>query len=360
MKKTGIAIVGCGNISNAYAETLKPYAQLELIGAADIDPARARDFAAKHGGIGYDSLDSLLADERVEIVINLTIHHAHVEVITKCLKAGKHVHSEKPLAMTYAEAAQLVDLAKQRSLRLSCAPIGFLGEAQQTAMKMIRDGRLGKVRVAYAEVNWARIESWHPNPVPFYEVGPVYDVGVYPLTILTAIFGPAKRVTAFGQILKRERTTKSGEGFTLATPEYFVVNVEFADGAVARLTVNFYVKQNSKQPGGIEFHGDDGSLYLESWSHFNSAVYCASYDGSYEPVPLLGKPFVGVEWGRGVTELQAAIEEGRAQRATGEQAAHVVEICSAIHGSAKTGRAVDVHSNFDIPAPADWARESLL
>jgi predicted dehydrogenase len=249
-----VAIVGCGNIAGPYAETLRPYDHITLLGAADVDPARAAAFVAKYGGTAYESLDALLADPRVDVVINLTIHHAHPEVITRCLEAGKHVHSEKPLAMTVAEAQALVQLAEARGLRLSCAPITYMGEAQQTVWRLIRDGQLGTVRVVYAEVNWGRIETWHPNPPPFYDVGALFDVGVYPLTLVTTMFGAARRVTAFGRVLYPDRVTLDGTPFHITTPDFVVAVVEMADGTVVRLTTNLYV------PYGTRQQGDPGQL----------------------------------------------------------------------------------------------------
>ena len=353
--KLRVAIVGCGNIAGPYAKTMQPFEQIELVGAADIDPQRAQDFVTTYGGTAYPSLEALLADDQVDAVVNLTIHHAHPAVITQCLEAGKHVHTEKPLAMTYAEARPLVDLAEAKGLRLSSSPITFMGEAQQTAWKVIREGRLGTVRVVYAEVNWGRIESWHPAPGPFYEVGALYDVGVYPLTVLTTIFGPARRVTAYGTVLHPDRVTKEGVPFHIETPDWVVAAVELANGTVVRLTTNFYVGQHSKQKG-LEFHGDLGSLYLDSWQNFHAAVEFAEYRQPYEPVTPVKEPYQGTEWGRAVAELADALAEDRPQRATGAQAAHVVEICEAITTSLKQGGPVEVTSDFTPPAPMEWAQ----
>jgi predicted dehydrogenase len=361
-KDLNIAIVGCGNIAGPYAATLRPYEHIHLLGASDIDPTRAQAFVAEHGGRAYESLDAVLADERVDLIVNLTIHHAHPEVITKCLDAGKHVHSEKPLAMSYTDAKALVDLAEQKGLRLSCSPITFMGEAQQTAWREIRSGRLGPVRVVYAEVNWGRIESWHPNPGPFYEVGALFDVGVYPLTLATTFFGPARRVTAYGTVLFPDRVTREGVAFHIDTPDWVVAAVELANGTVLRLTTNFYVGHHSKQKG-LEFHGDKGSLFLASFQDFATSVEVAPFGGSYEPLPLAREGFLmkwgertlPTEWGRAVVEMAEAIEQGRPQRATGAQAAHVVEICEAIAASITTGRPVAVTSSFTPPAPMEWA-----
>ena len=357
MKPFGIAIVGCGNISNGYAETLAPHKEIELIGATDIDPQRARDLCAKFGGEAFASLDAALADPRVEAIVNLTIHHAHVEVIRRCLEAGKHVHTEKPIALTYAEARELVDLAKARGLVLTASPITFLGEAAQTALHHIRKGGLGDLRLVLAEVNHGRVETWHPNPVPFYEVGIVFDVAVYPLTMLTAFLGPVRSVSAFGRVLKKDRVALNGARFEVETPDYVCANLEFASGAVGRLTADFYVSgSNTRQASGIEFHGDKGSLVLGRWFEFDAPVETSDFDKPLAPLPLLGTPYKGCEWARGVLELMGAVRENRRPRASGEHAAHVVEIVCAIHQSMLKGGAVAVESDFPAPEPMDWAR----
>jgi predicted dehydrogenase len=361
-QELNVAIVGCGNIAGPYAHTLKAYPHIHLLGATDVDPQRAQAFVAEYGGTAYPSLDDVLADSRVDAVVNLTIHHAHPAVITRCLEAGKHVYSEKPLAMRYADAQALVDLAQAKGLRLACAPMTFLGEAQQTAWREIRSGRLGPVRVVYAEVNWGRIESWHPNPGPFYEVGALFDVGVYPLTLVTTFFGPARRVTAYGTLLYPDRVTREGTPFHISTPDWVVAAVELTSGVVVRLTTNFYVGHHSKQQG-LEFHGDAGSLYLGSFQNFDAAVEVAPFGGSYAPLPLVregyqlqfGERTLRTEWGRGVVELADAIAADRPQRVTGAQAAHVVEICEAISTSLAEGRPLEVQSRFTPPAPMEWA-----
>jgi predicted dehydrogenase len=352
-KRLGVGIIGCGDIAGAYVRDLVSYPQIELIGMADLEFQRARNLAAECGCRAYPSNEELLADDAVELVVNLTIHHAHTEVVTQCLEAGKHVHSEKPLSLTYEEAEGLVQLAKQKGLRLGCSPCTFMGEAQQTAWKQIREGRLGTVRLAYAEVNHGRIESWHPNPSPFYEVGVLFDVGVYPLTVLTAMFGPARKVSAYGRVIYPDRVTKEGVPFHIETPDCIVSAVELENGTLVRLTMNFYVGHHGKQ-AGIEFHGDLGSLYLSSWQRFDAAVEFAEFGQSYEPVPLVKEPYEGTEWGRAVLDMAEAIKGGRPHRATGEQAAHVVEVLCAIAESVETGQSVEVRSGFAPPDLMDW------
>ena len=213
-----VAVVGCGNISGPYGETLRAYPTIEIAGATDVDRGLSAEFVERFGGIDYPSLEELLGDGHVDAVVNLTSHGVHAQVTAAALEAGKHVHSEKPLAASYAEARSLVELADACGVRLSCSPITFMGEAQEEAWRLLAAGAIGTVRVAYAEVNWGRIETWHPRPEPFYRIGPLADVGVYPLTILTAIFGPARRVTAFGRVVLPDRVTTERRAVHRAWP----------------------------------------------------------------------------------------------------------------------------------------------
>ena len=351
----GVAIVGCGNISRAYVKAILAYPQqLQLLGAYDLVRERAAELAGQFSGQVYDSLDAVLADNRVDVVVNLTIHQAHVEVITKGLEAGKHVYTEKPFALDPTDAKQLVALAKRKKRRLVAAPITFLGEAQQTAWKLVREGRLGTVRVIYCEMNWGRIESWHPNPSPFYEVGAMYDVGVYPLTVLTAIFGPVQMVRGFGQVVAPDRTTKDGTAFHIDTPDWLCGFVQFESGPILRITASFYV--GPTQQKGIEIHGDDASLSLASAADFSADVLVSVGKKDWEKQPLVKEGAQGTDWARGLVDLHEALRDNRPQRATAEQATHVIETIAGIQKSAQTGRAVTIRSRFDPPPPMEWAK----
>jgi predicted dehydrogenase len=352
----GLGIVGTGNIAGAYATNILTHPQIRLAAAMDLDAAKAAAFGAEHGCPIHESLDDLLADPSVDIVVNLSIHHAHYEVTKRALEAGRHVYSEKPMALRSSEAQELVALAASRGLRLGCSPSTFLGEAQQTAAAMIRDGRLGQVRAVYAEVNHGRIEAWHPAPVPFFDVGVMVDVGVYPLTIVTSILGPARSVRAWGWELMPERTTLDGAPFRIGSPDLIVAAIELDGGAVMRLTSSFYIGLPAKNGEGIEFHGDNASLALGNFEKADATVELGSYGERYELVDPVRPPFRGTSWARGVADMADAIAEGRAHRASAEQAAHVVEILEAVATSiADGGRRVDITTSFSPPPLMPWA-----
>ena len=349
-----VALVGCGNIAQRYAQRIAETDGLELAGATDLVPERAAALVATFGGVAYPSLDGVVADESVDVVVNLTIPQAHAAVTAACLAAGKHVHTEKPVALHHAEAQELADLAARRGVRLSCAPSTLLGEALQTAWKVVRDGELGRVRAVYAEANWGRIESWHPSPETLYASGPLVDVGIYPLTALTAIFGPARRVRAYGTSLEPDRRTRDGRPFRVAKPDFTVAVLELGGGVVVRLTATFWVGPGKQR--GIEFHGERASLYLATWAESNSRLELSLDGEKYEPVPLLREPYEGIDWSTALVDLAEALEDGTPHRSGAAHAAHVVEVLNAIEASCELGGAVDVHSSFEPPPPLEWAR----
>ncbi len=359
MTPLGLGIVGTGNIAGAYARDILTHPQIRLAAATDLDAGRAASFGVEHGCPIHASLDDLLADPAVDIVVNLTVHHAHYEVTKRALEAGRHVYSEKPMTLRADEAHELVGLADSRGLRLGCSPSTFLGEAQQTAAAIIRGGRLGPVRAVYAEVNWGRIETWHPAPIPFFDVGVMFDVGVYPLTLVTSILGPARSVSAWGWELKPDRTTVDGEAFRIGTSDLIVAAVQLG-GAVMRLTTSFYVGRPAKLTGGLEFHGDDASLALANFQEFDASVEVGRYGENYQPVAPVRPPFRGTAWARGVADLADAIADGRPHRASAEQAAHGVEILEAVAASiAGGGQSIGIRSTFATPPLMPWAAAAV-
>ncbi len=354
----GVAFAGCGHVAPAYVQQLRGHRGLKLVGVAGRRADLARRFAAAHGLRAYGSVAEMLGDPAVDLVVNLTLPAAHAGITGQCLRAGRHVYSEKPLALDSAGARRLVALARRHGLRLGCAPATFLGEAHQTAWKLVRSGCIGQIRVIYAEVNHGRIEWYHPAPEPFFAVGPVWDVGVYPLTAITAIFGPVVSVRAWGKVVLSQRIAQGGRKLRIASPDFIVAWLELASGPVVRLTANFYVdRDRSKGGGSLEYHGDNGRIYTGDFQRFDAQVECATDGGPYAPVTPVRRPFAGVEFGRGVTEMVDAIRGARPHRATGEHAAHVVQVVEAMHRSlAEEGRAVRLRSEFPAPAPLPWAR----
>ena len=350
-----LGIVGCGNIATPYAKRILETDGLEIVAAVDALPGRAEALVAEFGGFAHHSLEALLADEAVEAVVNLTAAVAHADVTRAALEAGKHVHSEKPLALRYSDAEALVALADERGLLLSASPATLFGEAQQTFWKLVRDGAVGEVRVAYAEANWGRIERWHPTPLSILSVGAMGDVGVYPLAILTAIFGPVRAAVGYTTMALAERVDRDGVSFTIEMPDFTVALLEHAGGLVSRVTASFYTTAGYQR--GIELQGDAGILWLPTWGEADSRVLVSRTGNAddYEEAPPLRPPHRGIDWRRPLVDLAAAVREGRRPRASGEQAAHLVEVLEAIERSNRDGGRVEVRSSFAAPEPMPWA-----
>ena len=350
---TRVALIGCGIIAGQYARSLLEYPEIQLVGVTDVNAAAAERLATAHKVRQYADLAELLADEAVDIAVNLTPNDSHAPITRAALRAGVHVYSEKPLALTLADAEDLRDLARESGRRLACSPFTYLGEAQQTAWRAVATGELGRVRLVFADVNHGRIESWHPAPQPFYEVGVLFDVGIYPLALLTAIFGPVRRVSAQRHTLMPVRRTLAGEDFTLPKPEAYFALLELEDGPLVRLTANYYAHRSRQS--GVEFHGDAGRLHLGDWQMPDCALAHALYGEAYAPLPPL-RPSLGMRWGRGVRELAQALREDRPHRASAEQAIHLIEILTALEASAASGQPVAIHSDFPPPERLPWAQ----
>ncbi|MEO0586700.1 MAG: Gfo/Idh/MocA family oxidoreductase [Planctomycetota bacterium] len=348
------AIVGCGNIATRYAQQAKEYpAAVALVGFFDLDTARAQAFADEHGGTAYPTLEALLADDSIDLVVNLTIHHVHFKTTTQMLEAGKHVYSEKPLALSADEAMKLVALAESKGLTLAGAPMNFLGDAQQKTWKLIRDGAIGTPRLVYAEVNHGRIETWHPNPEPFYDVGPLWDVGVYPLTLATTFFGPVTRVVAAHQtVVYPNRTTQEGRDFTIEAPELTIAVLEIGE-LVMRLTTNFFVhKFNTHQGPRFEVHGEIGSVVLNNFQDNDAPVEHSAFGEALASEPWPEGTPNPQQFGRGLNEVCVALQEARPSRVTGKQAAHVVAVLDTIAAVAKSHTPTEVTSRFEPVTPS--------
>lgn len=362
MKPLRIALVGCGHICHQYAEHIKNQpGLLEITGATDLDPSRTAEFCQKHGGRVFPDFDAILNDPGVDVVLNLTIHHAHFELNARALEAGKHVYSEKPMALTFTQAQELCAIARRTGRLLGAAPITYLGEGIQTTARFLETNRLGPVRLVYAEVNWAQIERWISAPAPYFTVGPLLDVGVYAITALTALLGPVRRVWGYSTILKSPRHDRDGREFPVTAPDFTTGMLEFENGTAARLTTNYYVP-NRTQPHlkGFEFHGDDGSFRVGCYHDFDPECSFIPYGKPPLRIPLLREPAARMDRAVGLTEMAMALHEGRPLRNAPEHALHVIETMEGLQTSFAEHRLVEIQSRFEKPPLMDWARQCEL
>ncbi|MFN8420728.1 MAG: Gfo/Idh/MocA family oxidoreductase [Anaerolineae bacterium] len=180
-----IGIIGVGNISPAYIKGCSIFDILQIDACADLNMDRARAIAAEYNIPRALTVDELLADPEIEIVLNLTIPAVHAQVTQQILMAGKNAYSEKPLGINLDEARKVVELAKTRNLRVGCAPDNILYAEYQMVRKLLDDGAIGTPVAATAFFASRGPEGWHPNPDFLYQVGagPLLDMGPYYIAV---------------------------------------------------------------------------------------------------------------------------------------------------------------------------------
>lgn len=353
--RVGVGVIGAGVISNQYLENLTSFPDLDVRFVADIDLDRARAQADKFGVPGSGTVEELLADEAIEIVVNLTIPKVHVEVALQALAAGKNVWSEKPFALDRASGRELLDAAHAAGLRVATAPDTFLGSGIQSARRLIENGDIGAPLTALTLMQSPGPESWHPNPDFLFQegAGPLFDIGPYYLTALVQMFGPVARVSASASRARETRVIgsgpRAGEEFAVTVPTHVSALYEFESGQTAQAVFSFDSKLGRTQ---FEVAGVDGTLVVPDPNTFEGELLVHGSDG-IETFPSTGTTD---SRGIGVVELARAIRAGVPERASGEQAYHVLDIMVSTIEAGESRTPVEVESTVDVaPAlPEDW------
>ncbi|MEO6846284.1 MAG: Gfo/Idh/MocA family oxidoreductase [Chthoniobacterales bacterium] len=350
-----VGLIGCGNISNAYFQGLRPFAKWARITAcADLDAGKARAKAEEHQISAVRSPDDLLASPEIDIVLNLTIPQSHVAVNLMALRAGKHVYCEKPFSLTTREGVKVLAEAAKRKLRVGCAPDTVLGGGIQTCRQLLGKGLIGRPVAAMANMLCHGYENWHPSPAFYYDKGggPLFDMGPYYLTALISALGPIKTVSASAVTAFKERVISSdplrGKKITVKTPTHLTGVVDFASGAVGTITMSFDVWAHHVPR--LEIYGTQGSLSCPDPNTFDGPVgLWTTADREWKDIPLTHSP--ETERGFGLAEMAYGILKKKPHRATGELGLHVVEVMEAFHESANKGRRISLKTTCCQPAP---------
>ncbi|MEW1960074.1 Gfo/Idh/MocA family oxidoreductase [Kineococcus sp. NPDC059986] len=354
----GIGIIGAGVISGTYLENLTSFPDVTVHAIGDLFPAAAKARAEEHGVPAHGGIDTVLAHEDVEIVINLTIPAAHVEVSLAAIGAGKHVWSEKPVALDREGGRALIEAAQAAGVRLGCAPDTFLGAGLQAALAVLRRGDIGTPLSALTLMQSPGPESWHPNPAFLFQAGagPLFDIGPYYLTTLVQAFGPITSVAAVAGKSRAQRTIgsgpKAGEVFEVTVPTHVSALTQFAGGASGSSIFSF----DSPLPrhGFVEITGTEATLALPDPNTFDGDVRIRRAGG--EDWETIASTTALSTRGTGVLEMARAVRAGRPHRVQGALAHHVVDAMVSIAESAQSGAFVPVTSTVT-PAellPADW------
>jgi len=354
----GVGIIGAGVISKQYLDNLTSFPDVRVVAIGDLFQEAAATRAAEYGIPNHGGVDAVLGNPEVEIVINLTIPAAHVEVATQAVHAGKHVWSEKPFSLDRESGLGLLKAADAAGVRLGCAPDTFLGAGLQTARRMIERGDIGTPLTALTLMQSPGPESWHPNPAFLFQdgAGPLFDIGPYYLTTLVQTFGSIRRVAAFGSKSRETRVIgsgpKAGEQFEVTVPTHVSSILEFEAGESAQSIFSF--DSPLKRAGFVEITGSDATIALPDPNMFDGDIrICKLGSDDWTVVPSVGST---ASRGTGVLEMARAIREGRPHRAQGELAFHILDTMASISESIDNRTFVDVESSAaKVPAlPEDW------
>lgn len=363
MNPVTIGLIGCGNISAAYLRAAPMFEQLRITSLADADPSRATARGAEFG-IPATSVDAMLADPTIEVILNLTTPQAHVPMALASLAAGKHAYCEKPLAISTAEARPMLDVAAKAGLRVGCAPDTFLGGAHQTARKLLDDGAIGRVLSGTAFMMNHGHEHWHPDPQFYYLAGggPLFDMGPYYLTNLINLLGPIASVMASASTGFASRTISSaprnGEVMRVETPTHLTGILTFENGAVINLSTSFDVWKH--RHGNTELYGEAGSMVVPDPNRFGGTVSTAIGRADWADIPVSHGFAHGNYRILGLADMASAIRTNRPHRCNGALAFHVLEVMEAFLISSDQRRAVDIESRCDRPAALPARAEAGL
>jgi predicted dehydrogenase len=358
-KDLRVGIIGCGNISTAYLQLASMFKGYDIVAVADINMDNARARAAEFD-VRAQTVDDLLAAADVDLVINLTIPAAHVDVSRAILKAGKHVYSEKPFVLCLAEAQELGDIAKAEGVRIGSAPDTFMGGSHQLARNLIDAGAIGKVTSGTAVVMSSGMEDWHPNPDFFFQKGggPILDLGPYYICNLVQLLGPVQKVTSFTGMASDTRTIqngpRNGETVPVETPTTIHSVLSFESGAIITLLASWDVWASNHPI--MELYGSEGTMDVPDPNFFGGILTVTERSG--DPVekswdhPFSVPNFEETQAnyrGAALADMALAIAEGRPHRCNDEFATHVVEVMTAILEAGETGTVMTMTTTCSKP-----------
>ena len=354
-----VGLIGCGHIAETYFRAEKYFNNIKIIKCADINLIAARK-CSKEYGIKFLNVNEILKDQEVEIILNLTIPKAHYEISKKALLNGKHVYSEKPLAINLKDGKELLKISRRKKLYLGNAPDTFLGGGIQKSKELVEKNIIGKIKLGNAVFAFPGIQSYHPNPEPWFaklEGGPVIDMGPYYITALVNLLGPAKKVSGIIINGSKYRTIgigpKKGRKFKVNCPTTYLSTITFKNNTVIRLTLSFDVIAH--QRNHIELYGEKGSMIVPDPNMFGGSVFtCKKLGDNWKEFKTtkmhLGKINIRTQSSRaneaptnanyrgaGLSEMAYSIEKKRKHLCNGEISLHVLDIITSIMKASKSG-----------------------
>jgi len=376
-----IGLIGCGNIAETYFRAQDYFNNIKFVACADKFPEVSKNCADQYN-IKSLTVDEIIHDTNVDVILNLTIPQAHFEISKLALEAGKHVYSEKPMSIKYDEANELVNLAKDNNLYIGNAPDTFLGGGGQVARKFVDDGDIGKVLTGNFIFAFPGVQEFHPNPESWFQSGggPVIDMGPYFFTTLVNLLGPVKNVRSRGKKFADQREylvgPKKGKSFNVDISTSVMLDIEFANEAIVQGFISFDVQNHARNH--MELYGTKGSLVVPDPNMFGGPVLLSRELGSeWQEFSVedkyLGKTNIINHSGRsneapkqsnyrgvGLSEMIYSIENNIQHRCNGNLALHVLDIIESTIIASETKKEVSLRSTCEQPKPLSEEQIKLL
>jgi len=358
-----IGIIGCGNISETYFKSQNLYNNFNVVACADINLEAAKVSAEKFG-VQNQTVEEILENKDVDLIVNLTIPSAHKEIILKTLHSNKHSFSEKPLAMNFKDGLEIKNLANNKGLYVGCAPDTFLGAAGQKAKDLIEKNTIGSPVLGSFNIMSHGMEHWHPNPDFFFKpgAGPVFDLGVYYITQLVNLLGPVKSIISSSSTVEQQRTItsqpRSGEKIIVETPTTLLGVLEFNDNTKIQYFCSWDVWKHMHT--SIEIYGSEGSIILPDPNFFGGNLLISKKDYKWETVNtesmMLGIPnqddngVIQANYrGIGLSDMISSINNKEIPRCSIELSLHVLEIMEGILTAAENQKTYILKSSCNQP-----------
>ena len=367
-----IGLIGCGNIAETYFRSQEYFNNINFVACADKFPEAAVKCAEQYN-IKALSVDEILKDNDIDIILNLTIPQAHFEVSKLALEAGKHVYSEKPMSINYNDAKYLLELASRNNLYFGNAPDTFLGGGGQLSRELIDKGEIGKILTGNFIFAFPGVQEFHPNPESWFQFGggPVIDMGPYFFTTLVNLLGPAKNVRARGKLFSNHREylvgPKKGQSFDVEIPTSVMLDVEFVNETIVQGFISFDVQNHARNH--MELYGTNGSLVVPDPNMFGGPVILSHELGSeWKEISVenkyLGKTNIINHSGRsneapkqsnyrgiGLAEMIYSIENNRKHRCNDQLALHVLDLIESTILAAESKKEIQLRSSCEQPTP---------
>ena len=366
-----VGLIGCGHIAETYFRAHKYFNNFRIIKCADINHLTAKKCASTYK-IKALSVKNLLKDKEIEIILNLTVPKAHFEVSKKALLNNKHVYTEKPMAINLKDGKELLKISKRKKLYIGNAPDTFLGGGNQKSKEILEKNFIGKINLGNIIFAYPGVQSYHPNPEPWFakkEGGPVIDMGPYYLTALVNLLGPAKQVWGSFMWNKKKRIIgigpRKGKSIKVLCPTTYLGTIFFNSGAIIRFTLSFDVIAHHRNH--IELYGSKGSILVPDPNMFGGSVYtCKKLGGTWKEHKtnkmFLGKinirqkslraneaPINANYRGVGLAEMAYCIQNNKKHRCNGDLSFHVLDIIQSIMIAAKKRKRINIKSSCSIP-----------